>query len=106
MRTSINHAVYRIIVRQIITVFSGIKRKLDQFHARESGILYHLDHRRSQITEIFHDDVQFAEFFFQCAEKIHARSFSPLTVSCRLIFSRNRIIGIKSTEMIDTDNII
>ena len=39
-------------------------------------------------------------------KQIHARSLAPLTILCRLILCRNRIVGIKSTEMVNPDNIV
>ena len=93
-------------MRQVIALFSGIKSKLQHLHTRITGIFYQLKNRWCQKSQILRNNGNLSQCFFQCIEKIDTRSLFPVPEFCGLIPVRNGIILVKTTEMIDTYDII
>ena len=106
MRSGIDHAVLRVIVRQIIAVFSRIKRELQHLHAREAGLFHQPDNRRREESQIFRDDGLVSKLFPHLCKKLEAGALSPLSMLCCRIAVRNCVILVKTAEMIDPDNIV
>ena len=102
----INHTVLRIAVRQITAGALIIKSKLQHLHARESSLLHQLQHRRSQESKILRNDRKLAKLLLHCLKEAIARSLLPVAKLRSLVLCRNRIVGIKSTEMIHPHHII
>ena len=104
MRARINDAVALEIKRQVIAVLRTVKGKLENLHARETGVAQKLPDAVGQISQIFCQDVQVPEFLFQRFKESDARSFFPVPVLGIFIAVRNGIIFIKSPEMIHSQD--
>ena len=103
MSSCIHHTVFRIPVRQIAALTTGIKRKLQHLHARKSGLF---QHRRRQKAQILRNDRKLAKAFLHRLKQLIARALFPVAKFSGPVLCRDRIIGIKSTEMIYAHNII
>ena len=82
MRSDINNAVFFIIMRQIVAVFTAVKSKLQNLHTRKTAFFKKIDHILINITEILCNDIGFAERSFNRFEKLNAGAFKPDTVNC------------------------
>ena len=107
--SGINHTVICVVMRQIITGISSIpliKGKLYYFHVWITALFHKTLHRVSHETKVLSNNILVSQPIGNSTEKIHSRSFFPPAAFCILITIWNRIIFIKSTEMINADNII
>ena len=91
---------------KIIRRLPCVKRKLEDFHSRETAVLEKLKHTRSKEAQILRNDLRPPQLFLYRAEKIHAGSRQPLSVYCSGLAVRDRVILVKSPEVIDPYHII
>ena len=106
MGSRVNHTVFRIPVRQIAALTTGIKRKLQHLHARKAGLFHQLQHRRRQKAQLLRNDRKLAKPLLHCLKEAIARPLLPVAKLRGFVFCRNRIVGIKSAEMIHPHHII
>ena len=106
MGSCIDHTVFIIVVRQIFTVISCIKSKLQDLHSRVTCLLHQTDHAGGQESEILRDDLLFAQFLLHHSKQFIARSLLPVTVLCRRISVRHEPVLVESPEMVDTEHIV
>ena len=95
-----------IIMRQIITLLSGIKGKLQYLHSRISSIFYQLNHTLCKIPQILSNNIYVSQFFFYCLKQFNTRTFFPFSILCCFMTKRNCIIFIKTAEMVYPNHII
>ncbi len=95
-----------IIVRQIITLFSGVKSKLQNLHTRIAGLLHKFDDRVGQKSKILRDHGLIPQLRLHRLEDIVTGTLLPVSELRRRIAVRNRIIFIETAEMIDPHYII
>ena len=106
MGPCVNHTIFIILMRQIVTVFRIVKGKLQHLHSWKACILDQLSHRRSQKAQIFCDDVQMSEPLFHSLKKRQSRSFLPMAPLCGLISKRNGPVFIKASKMVYPHRVI
>ena len=109
MGSCIRHAVLRIVMWQIITGtsrISGVKRKFQNLHSRESALIYQMTYGICHISQVLCDNLLPSKRLFNLTEQINSGTLFPVSASCIFISVWNREIFIKSTEMIDSHNII
>ena len=106
MSSCVYNTVPFISVCQIWTVFILIKRKLKNLHSRKAGFFHHLNDTVCKKTKVLRDHVQFSQIFFEGTEQIYSRSLFPVAELRSLIPVWNRIIFVKSSEMINSHHII
>ena len=109
MGSCVCHTVLRIIVRKIIVGaagISGIKRKLQDLHSRESTVMDKLTHRICHIAKILRNDLLPAKGLLHFAEQIDPGTFFPVTANSIFRTIWNGKILVKATEMINSYHII
>ena len=105
MGSCVYHTVSVIFVSKIITVLTGVKGKLQYLHARVPAVAQKLIYRLCEKSQIFGNDIPLSQLFFHGVEQIHTGTLFPMAVLCRLISIGDRIILVKSSEMVDPHNI-
>ena len=96
-------------MRQIITCASGIpgiKCKFQYLHSRIPALPYELSYRVRHVSKIFRNNFFLPKPSIYRAEKFNPRSLFPMPVPGRCLTIRDRIILIKSSEMVNSYDII
>ena len=100
MGACINDAVFVIIMRQILIIFTVVKSKLEYFHSRKVKALPQFCDGRGDNAEILRNNRKRAEFFFYCVKKPASGAFHPFPARCVGVSERYGIIAFKTAEMI------
>ena len=109
MSSCISHTIHRVVMWKIIICASwvaGIKCKFQNLHSRKTTLADHLTDRICHITKIFGNNLLPSKCLLHFAEQINSRTFLPMSSDRILCSMRNGKVFIKSSEMIDSDNII
>ena len=106
MGSGVYDAIVAVIVWQIVIAVSDvtlIKAKLQNLHIWITGFIYQLANSVGHETKILRYNLLAAQTPFDGAEEIHARSFFPVTICCRIAAVRYGEVLVKCTEMVDTN---
>ena len=105
MSTGIANAVASIVMRQIVAVGAGVKRKLQNLHARIAGFFQQLFNAGGHQSEVFCDNRHVAQALLHSLEELHLRAVKPLAVNSIFCSVGNRIELIKGSEVVDSGNV-
>ena len=108
MRACIDYAVFVKIVGQVgfpAAGIAGIKGKLQNFHIGIAGVAHQLPDGFRDISQVLRDDGQAGDFFFNGPEEADPRSFLPLSDPCIRAVRGDRVILVKTAEMVDPDDV-
>ena len=106
MRTGIADCILCPGVRAVISAFSRIKSKFQEFHSGIAAVLNQLFDRLGHITKILRNDFLLSERFLHRMKELHPRPFLPVPALRIFITVRYGIIFIKAAKMVYPHNII
>ena len=109
MGSCISYGIFRIIVRQVIvgtTGISGVKGKFQYLHTWKTAVINQFAHRVCYIAKIFRNDFLFSQHLTYPVKKIDPRSLFPVASGSIFRSIRDRIILVKSSEMVNAHCII
>ena len=103
MGSCICHGILWIVVGQVITGTAGIpgiEGKFQYLHSRKSTVIDQFSHRIRYIAKIFCNDFFFSQHLAHPVKKIDSRSLFPVACDGSFRSIWNRIILIKTPEMV------
>ncbi len=105
MSAGIHHAIVLVIIGQIGIIVIAVKGELQNLHTRQVIFFPQGGDFRGNDTQVLSHKGQTPVAFQQCTEKFVPRRLHPASVDRSFLISRDLPVGLKTTEMIDADDI-
>ena len=108
MRAGIDHAVFIVVVGQVgfpAAGIAGIEGKFQDLHVGISGVPHKPADGFRDISQVFRDDGQTGDLFFNRAKEIESRAVLPPAGPGVRAVRRDRIVLVKTAEVVDPDDV-
>src|SRR5271165_2385708 len=79
MRPCIDHRIGNVVVRQMRVVLMSVESELENTGSGDSKLIAQRLHLWRDQTQVFSDERQTSQLFFDCSEKQCARARNPLS---------------------------
>ncbi|MPM88543.1 hypothetical protein SDC9_135647 [bioreactor metagenome] len=77
----VHHAVFLVVVRQIVTLFPRVKGKLQHLHTGVAAAAQQLPHTGGQKAQVFGDDLPPAKLLADGADEVEPRPLAPAAIA-------------------------